>query len=240
MSSQPVSDATGRLEERRRRDRRRGWTKWVAALAAAGVVAALVFLVWFSSVLALREIVVSGNKILDTKEIVKTADVTKGTPLARIDIAAVAYRVSGLPAVAEVEVSRSWPGTVRIVVTERQAKLAIQAGGGYLIADANGVVFESVRQRPSSLVMVSTNPRDAELLVEVGVVFQALSPDTARQVSRIEAATPDSIVLRLDDGSRVIWGNSEDSELKSEVLEKLLPLGGSVFNVSVPGYPSRR
>ena len=78
------------------------------------------------------------------------------------------------------------------------------------------------------------------MLVDVGTVFSALSGATAAKVSRLEAPTRDGIVLRLRDGSRVVWGSAEDSALKSQVLDALLPLGGTVFNVSAPGFPTRR
>ena len=39
---------------------------------------------------------------------------------------------------------------------------------------------------------------------------------TAAKVSSIDAQGPDAIVLRLRDGSRVMWGSAEESELKSE------------------------
>ena len=46
--------------------------------------------------------------------------------------------------------------------------------------------------------------------------------------------------VRLRDGAKVIWGSAEQSELKSQVLATLLPLGGDVFDVSAPGFPARR
>jgi len=59
-------------------------------------------------------------------------------------------------------------------------------------------------------------------------------------VARLEATSTDGIALKLLDGSRVIWGSAEQSALKSEVLDALLPLGGTQFNVSAPGFPTRR
>jgi cell division protein FtsQ len=59
-------------------------------------------------------------------------------------------------------------------------------------------------------------------------------------VSRLAAPSRDGIVLRLTDGTRVIWGSAEDSALKSQVLDRMLPLGGSEINVSAPAFPTRR
>lgn len=240
MTPGRVTDATGRLELRARRDNRSRLLRvlwWVLAAAVAG---ALVYVVAFSPLLAAKAVAVSGTKVLSKQDVLAAAGVDVGTPLARVDTGAVAERVSGLPPVAEVTVVRSWPSTLQIAVTERKPRLAIPAATGYLIADASGVVFEAVADAPSGLVLVDAPATDRALLADVGTVFSALSADTAAKVSRVEAETRDSIVLRLSDGSRVVWGSAEQSALKSQVLDDLLPLGGQVFDVSAPAFPTRR
>jgi cell division protein FtsQ len=235
-----VSDATTRLQLRRRDQRRRRARNWGIGALALALVLAAGYVVGFSPALTARAVTVAGAKVLTKSEVLDAAGVTAGTPLVWIDPGQVAERVSGLPAVAEVTVSRDWPDEVRIAVTERKPRLAIPAGGGYLLADASGVVFQAVSTSPSGLVVVEADPNSQQVLVDVGTVFSALSPATAAKVSRLEAPTRDGIVLRLRDGSRVMWGSAEDSALKSQVLDALLPLGGSVFNVSAPAFPTRR
>jgi cell division protein FtsQ len=210
---------------------------WVLA---AAVVGGLVYVVAFSPVLSARAVAVSGTKVLTKQEVLAAAGVDVGTPLARVDTGAVAGRVAGLPPVAEVTVVRNWPNTLQITVTERRPRLAVPATSGYLIADASGVVFEAVADAPSGLVLVDAPATDQALLADVGTVFSALSADTAAKVSRLQADTRDSIVLRLSDGSRVVWGSADQSALKSQVLDDLLPLGGQVFDVSAPAFPTRR
>lgn len=206
------------------------------------LVALLGLAVWVvagSSVLAATKVTVKGADRLTKDEVLAAAAVPLGTPLVRVDTAAVAERVAGLPPVAEVSVTRVWPNTIQILISEREPRLAIPAGGGYLVADAKGVVFDAVASA-GSLVVVEADPQDQAVLVDVGQVFSALSPDTAAQVQRLAAPSPDGIELRLNDGIRVIWGSAEQSELKSEVLDAMLPLGGTEFNVSAPGFPTRR
>jgi cell division protein FtsQ len=235
-----VSDATSRLELRRKDQRRRTVRGWLIGGLALAIVLATGYVVGFSPALAARAVTVAGAKVLTRKDVLDAAAVTPGTPLVWVDPGQVAERVSGLPAVAEVTVSRDWPDQVRIAVTERRPRLAIPAGGGFLLADASGVVFQAVETAPSGLVVVEADPYSQQVLVDVGTVFSALSAATAAKVSRLEAPTRDGIVLRLRDGSRVVWGSAEESALKSQVLDALLPLGGSVFNVSAPGFPTRR
>jgi cell division protein FtsQ len=235
-----VTDATGRLELRARRNTRGRALRVLWWVLAAGLVGGFVYVVAFSPVLAARTVAVSGTKVLTRHDVLAAAGITAGTPLARVDTGAVAGRVAGLPPVAEVTVVRNWPNTLQIAVTERKPRLAIPTAGGYLVADAAGVVFEAVKSAPSGLVLVEAPASNRALLVDVGTVFSALSADTAAKVSRVEAETTDSIVLRLSDGARVVWGSAEQSALKSQVLDDLLPLGGRVFDVSAPAFPTRR
>lgn len=235
-----VRDATARIAVRRRGDRRRRWLHWLVAALVAAVLAAAGWVVGFSPLLAATTVTVTGADLLTRHDVLAAAAVPIGTPLVRIDTAAVAERVAGLPPVADVTVTRSWPDTIRIAVAERTPRLAIPAGGGYLLADATGVVFEAARSAPSGLVVVDADPADQQVLVDVGTVFSSLSPQTQALVSRLAAPSTDGIELRLRDGSRVIWGSAEDSALKSEVLDALLPLGGTEFNVSAPAFPTRR
>lgn len=240
MSPAKISDATTRLNLRAAERKRWQVVRISIWLLVASVMAGLVYLFGFSPVFAAQKILVSGNQVLTKQQVLAASQVPLGTPLARLDADLVAERVSGLPAVAEVTVQRRWPDSLQISVTERDARLAIPAGGGYLLADANGVVFQAVTDPPSGLVRVVAPSTDRQLLADVGTVFSALSSDTAARVLRLEAATRDGIELRLRDGVTVIWGSAEKSELKSQVLENLLSKGGRVFDVSAPGFPTRR
>jgi cell division septal protein FtsQ len=72
-----------------------------------------------TQVLAVRQVEVTGSVLVPPEQVQAVAAVVLGTPLARVDTAAVAARVRSLPSVAAVDVSRSWPHTLVIEVTER-------------------------------------------------------------------------------------------------------------------------
>jgi len=235
-----VSDATSRLKSRRDDRRRHRIVGGLVAALIVVVLAAGVYVVAFSPVLSTRQIQVSGLKVLAKNDVVATSGIVLGTPLARVDITAAADRLAAVPAVADVTVVRSWPNAVSIAIVERRARLAIATDNGYLLADATGVVFQTVSDRPGGLVLVDAPTNDQQLLVDVGTVYSALSPDTAARVDRVVASTRDAIELRLKDGDRVIWGSAEQSGLKSQVLDNLLAKSGTVFDVSAPGFPTYR
>lgn len=236
----PVKDVTVRLENRRRIGSRRRRLWW---LSAAGLILALVLawaVLWFSPVLAVRTVTVSGNDLLTTEQVQQAAAIPQGVSLLALDLGALADRIASLPAVAEVSLTRSWPDTVVIEVSEREPRLAIPVGQEYLIADASGVVFDLRSKASKGLIVVEADPGDRERLVDAGTVYSALSSTTAGKLGSIIVEGRDSITLRMVDGSRVFWGGAEDSALKAEVVDALLPLGGTRFDVSAPSSPTRR
>ena len=240
MRSAPPIDATSRLQLRRKEVRRRAWLRWALVGLVVAALAGGVYLVGFSPVLAVEQVVIEGPDVTTPDEVEAAAAVPLGTPLVQLDLDVMAERVAGLPPVAEVTVARRWPHTVEIVVTERVASLAIESGSGYLIADAAGVVFDTARSLPKGLVRVQARADDQQTLVDAGIVYSALSKATAAKVASIQARGRDSIALRLRSGARVFWGSADQSELKSQVIDALLDEGGSVFDVSAPAHPTRR
>jgi cell division protein FtsQ len=70
------------------------------------------------------------------------------------------------------------------------------------------------------------------------VTVSAALPSTLRtQVTSISAASPDSITLNLESGVKVVWGSSDDSERKAEVLSVLMKRKATVYDVSAPDLP---
>src|ERR1700712_3709106 len=126
--------------------RRRHARRWrrlrmiVLALVLVAVVAGSVWVVFFSSYVTARSVDVSGTRIVAESRIKRAAEVPMGTPLARLDLNAIRGRVQTIESVRRVEVSRSWPHTVHIVVTERTPIAVIDQGKGLQALDAQGVL----------------------------------------------------------------------------------------------------
>ncbi len=226
--------------DRRTRGRRRVVRAVVAVVLLALVVTA-VWLVYFSSVLATRSVAVSGTRELTAEQVTTAAAVPLGRPLARQALDDIARRTTSLPQVAAATVTREWPGTVRVTVTERQPLLGITQPGGFLVADRSGVVFAARASLPPGVVQVSADPGDRPLLVELGAVVGALPDEVRTQVTSIEAATPDSIRLKTLSGVTIVWGDSSQSELKAQVATALLRSGARTsVDVSAPHAPASR
>lgn len=232
-----------RKDFRKRRNAHR-WRRVRLALLAVllvGLVAAGVWVVFFSSYVTARDVDVTGTSSLGDRRIERVADVPTGTPLARIDLDAIRARVESIAAVRSAEVSRSWPHAVHIAVTERTAVAVVDQGQGLQGLDAEGVLFGTYATRPARLPLVEAPPDTAdEALVEAGHVIGSLPSSIAGRVDTIEVSSVDKIELVLGSGRRVLWGSAEDSGQKAEVLAVLLKRPGQQIDVSVPGRPTTR
>lgn len=237
----PEVDETTVRSRRRfaRRQWARRWLAWRYVVAALLVIVLLVgglWLVFFSSVLAVEGVDVEGTRGLADADVRVAAAVPTGDPLARVDLDAVRARVEALAMVRSADVTRQWPDRVLITVEERVAVAVVEIGGRIRGMDADGVVFRDYDRAPAGLPHVRTaSDTRGDALREAAQVIAALPDDIAEKVDHVSVATVDQIELVLRDGRTVVWGSAEDSEQKATVLAELLKLPGKTYDVSVPG-----
>ncbi len=219
------------------------------AVVVLVVGAALSWVVFWSSLLDVREVTVTGERRLPERVVLGRADVPLAVPLARVDVDRVAARVAKLAPVAKVDVVRRWPHHVEIVVVERRAAAAVPVGESYRLVDRAGRPFATVDSRPRRLPMVRAEldrPSDVRTVAAALEVLRALPPGIARRVNEAEAFTTDDIRLSLRDGSVVLWGDAGRTERKAVVLRALMsPKAGmagdiEVYDVSAPDVPTTR
>jgi cell division protein FtsQ len=212
-----------------------------AALGLVVLVGAAVYLVGFSGVLGVRHVTVTGERALSAEKVRTAAAVPDGRPLARVDTGAVAARIRTLPGVERVAVARSWPGTVRITVTERTGVALVRRDGAYWLVDADGVVFQRLAAKPKLPVLSLADVRpDSEPARAALAALHALPPTLLGGVSSVLAPTPEQVTLKLSDGRTVFWGGAADSPAKASVLAALLARPGTYLDVSTPSVVSVR
>ena len=238
-----VDESTIRSRKRfARRQWARRWLAWRRVVALLLLIAALVAAVWlvyFSDVLAVKEVEVQGTSTLTAGQVREVAAVPSGQPLARVDLDAVRARLEAMAVVRDADVTRNWPGGVTIDVEERVAIAVVDLAGRTRGMDAEGVVFRTYPKPPPDMPQVSmSSDTSGDALREAALVVEALPSEISRRVDHVEVATIDQISLVLRDGRKVVWGSAEESEAKAEVLAGLLEQPGRTFDVSVPGQPT--
>jgi cell division protein FtsQ len=231
----------GRRVERgrsRRRGPRRGKIirRRVVALAVVFGTIGLCYGVYFTPLLGVRSVEVLGTKDLSQKQVLTTAAVPSGAPMLTIDLAGIRDRVAALARVASVNVSRSWPATVRIDVAERVAVGVIKQPNGVHLVDHTGKDFATVASEPAGLPELDLPRADPSDPTAVAVVQVLLAvPDKIRaEVLSVAAKSPNSVVLTLSAGRQVRWGGTADSPRKAAVLAALMTQPGKIYDVSSP------
>lgn len=223
--------------------RRRRWAgRGGLALAVLLPLAVLGWVLLASPLLTVRAIEVRGTALLTPAQVRVAADVSAGTPLARVDADEVVRRVRALKPVADVTVGRSWPRTLTIRVVERRPVAALLDRSGITLVDADGVPFAPATAIPPGTVRLQVpNPGAADPTTRSALKVLADLPPPLRTPLRIvRAASPSSVTLVLRDGRQVLWGGVGDTDQKVQAAVALLRMPGRVFDVSRPAVVTRR
>lgn len=225
-----------------RRQWRRRWLAWrylVAVVVVVALAATLVYTLWYSSLLAVKGVQITGTRTLTTQHVRDVARVPIGKPLIGVDLEAIQRRVAALAPVASVDVTRRWPDEVSIRVVERVPVAIVKIGGHPHALDKDGVVFLASNQVPRGLPEIDTPAGTSQsALREAASIVSSLDPDVAKLVDHVNVQTVDQISLSLKGGRTVIWGSAADSATKARVLKALLKQPAKTYDVSVPGQPT--
>lgn len=234
----------------RRTGRRRRVLRALVLLLAVLLVAGAIWAVWFSSLLAAKQVRVIGVEGSRADAVLAQARIPVGQPLARIDTQPAEEAVRSLPWVATAEVRRGWPSEIVIAVTTREPVAVLLGAASATSAttpgatasapvrqavDASGVVFDPEGALPKDLPRVTAQ---GDALTEAMAVLSGLPEDLSRRVSSVEATTRDNVVLRLKSGDQVRWGSADQEAFKADVLRALLRRKADLYDVSAPEMPT--
>lgn len=237
----------------------------VSVLVACALVGGWLWVVYGSGVFAATAVEVSGTHRLTKAQVTSVAQVPEGTPLARVDVDAVASRVGQLSQVAGVSVHRAWPHTVRVQVRERVPVAAVHRQDRWWLVDRTAVVVATQQKRPTGLPKLAVDhpePNDPTAREALSVI-DSLKRSLRDDLRKVSASSPDGVRLRVvvgsgDTGKRgsahgksdgghgakftVVWGSADRTAKKERVLEALRKAKphADVYDVSTPGVATVR
>ena len=210
---------------------------WTVLLVALFV--GLGLLLYFTPIMAARNVVITGLGAVTQEEVIAAAAVKQGTPLLQVNTDDVAERVATIRRVATARVQREYPSTLRITVVERVPIVVKDYPDGPHLFDRDGVDFATAPPPPNLPYLDADNPgpRDPATTAALAVMT-ALRPEVAGQVGRIAAPSVAAITLTLADGREVVWGTTDRTEEKALKLAALLTQPGRTYDVSSPDLPT--
>ncbi len=225
----------------RRRLRRLTWLAVVAGLVLVAVGMTQ------TPVLAVHKIEIDGTAHLTPAQIRRAAGLRAGNPMIAVSSAAITHRLEALPWVAKATVRRHWPGTITVLITERQPVGQVQAGSNWLVVDRAGRVLE-VRPTPAAqLAPIAWSGPRAGLGTTITVSAPALWLSAAIPVdlrASVVAVFQDAqgLGVRLKDGATIRVGSVSALRDKlvaaATVLTSKTAKCADVIDVEIPNAPT--
>ena len=209
-----------------------------------------------SPLLDVDHLTVSGAARTSVAAVEQAAGIHTGAAMAWIDTGRARAGIETLPFVLHARVTRSWPDTVRIVVTERTPVAWVDDAGGHAVVDGSGRVLAWVAAPPAGVPQLAVSvapgghPPGAlsigpgsdlpSALRSAAKVASGLGPFMAPG-TKLVGAGPTGITLQLASGPEVRMGEPDHVLVKVRAaLAVLTALGGNTphyVDVSVPTNP---
>lgn len=231
--------ATAPVPRSARRPRRRGWLLRRPRRLVALVIGVLLVLGWLayaSPVTLVKHVVVTAPRGISEESLRLASGISATDHVPAVDAARVRDAImQTLPAVADVQVERSLPDTVRLVVTARTALAAVAAGKGFYLMDSDGILYDKVGSAKGVPVIRAGSDTGRDTARSV---LLSLPDDLRTRVKSISAKTTDDVRLELRGGAKVVWGSVQDAELKAKVLDGLVSMKADTYDVSAPLLPT--
>jgi len=185
---------------------------------------------------------VAGTVGVDPELVRAASGVWIGQPLLAVHSEEVRARVAAIPQLATVLVTRDWPSTVTVTVTERTPVALAASAAGPQLVDATGLPYQTAPRPTPPLPRLAVDrvaPDDPATRAGLAVLA-VLAPEIREKLQVVEAAGPTDVTLRLTGGKQVRWGSADDAARKAAVLTALLTQPGTIFDVTAPGLPTIR
>jgi cell division protein FtsQ len=227
------------------------WRLLVGLLALA-LLGGTFFWLSQSSLLAVDDIEVEGNRIVSTDEVLaEVRPMLRGQSMLSLSFDDVDHLLCANPFIDNVEIERDFPHTILIRVHENRPFLSLGvAGGKTVVLSAEGKGLAEADNPPAGLPVLKTG-EPCEVAVgetaacddaATGVMFLANVPVSFNYEFSEVTVSGGDIKARTSGGVDVHFGSLEEYGLKFEVLRQLLArttAGGAdvSIDVSVPQRP---
>jgi cell division protein FtsQ len=219
------------------------------------VVAAGLYQLARSPLFGLSAVRVQGAGEATRAAVLAAAGLHPGEPYLAIDADQVRRRVETVPWVASARVTRAYPSSLRISVTERRPTAVVSSGDGRWLVAADGTVLGQTAGPQAGLPFVAGVPLPAGVrpgtrlppgnsLANALTALDGMDPALRRQVTGVTAGSIDSLQFRLRGGTLVLYGLAERQAAKDAavllVQKQLRSQGKQVVRIDVrsPSTPT--
>lgn len=195
----------------------------------------------------IRSIIIEGNAKVTEHEIESLSQLKMGQNIFNFSKLETKENIKDNPYIAEVNIDRKFPYTVKIHVTERIATFILELGSAYIYMDNQGYALEVSSEKLELPVITSLkvdtsefmpgNRLEKEDLVKLeeilAIMSTAKSNELYGKITKIDANSSSNYILTMDDGKTVYMGDVNNLDVKmlylKQILEDVEGLEGEVF-----------
>ncbi len=191
----------------------------------------LCFLLYFLPI-SLGTVIVEGNTKMSSDEVYRVARIGRPVNVLRLSIADINRQLAGDLRIAQVDVGREWPATIRIRVREREPLAIVRTDFGYAVLDEEGLVIvhmETIRDVEAAFVtgksfgnLVLGDRLQDPLLLKALTYLSHLSSQGRREISEVNIGDAHQIIAYTRDNLPVHLGAGEHMNEQAPLSENML------------------
>lgn len=185
-----------------------------------------------SEMFTVGSVIVEGNKYIEQDEIYKIAGIPENLNIFRLNTTEIQLKLKKDLRIADVDVTRKFPSTIQINVTERMPIACIACEYGFVEVDKHGVVLTAYKNLKTIHIPMLTGISLSGLYVgdsveqpdikQTLVYLAMLNEATLNQISEINLANNQQIVAYTNNAVQVRIGSMDRVEEKAKVTEEFL------------------
>ena len=200
------------------------------SILAILIIGAIVFAM-VSPIFNVTNIIVSGNSKLTTAEVISLSGIENNQNIFRISRSRVINNVKQNAYVNTVEIHKSYPGTIEIVVEERLPNFMLQFGNGYVYINNQGYMLEISNEKltlpiitgysTSQDSLVAGNRLVEEDLAKLGTAIRIMNAAQSNEISNlittIDISDSNNYTLYLESERKTVY-LGDCSNLETRIL----------------------
>jgi len=239
--------ARGKRDERERRiaeTRRRRQVRIAIILAVIVSVTVGTVSLYRSQLFAIEEVQVIGAERLPIDTVRSRAAVPEGATLLRYPAHEIKERLLAYAWIAEAQVTRDFPHTLRIRIVERKPIASVDTGETFWAVDKTGMVLgEQSLEETSTLPVVRDVPgldlkagraSTSEVLMNALTVLSGISDELRGKLRAVTAPSIDETTLLTTENVEILIGEGTELETKSlRALTIMRKYSGNVVFIDV-------
>lgn len=238
-----VSLAARRAE--RKADRRRKYLRRIGIGVGVALFALLlVWILFFSPLLRLnpQKVEITGvedGSLIKVAQVQEVVEKHKGDSLLLISHSGLKADLEKLPEVEKAQLKASLRGNLKIALQSEVPAFCLVNGNECKAVSRSGQTLDLPPNILDTLPHLGPLPADVEKESAVEAARQVVADlgDLHGKVRTIEISSGYQIAFTLDDSRRVIWGKSDEGQLKAQILRLLLGENKQLIDVSIPASP---